>query len=52
MAGDEHQTDPIGPPEGTVFAVGMGAGIATLLGLIGALALVLSAHGDLLRPVA
>lgn len=52
MAGDDDQlSDPIGPPDGTVFAVGIGVGLVTLLGLLAAVALVVSAHGDLLRPV-
>lgn len=51
MAGsdDDEQTDPLPPLDGTRFGVLVGVGLVTLLALIGVVALVLSAHDELLR---
>lgn len=50
MAGsDDEQTDPLPPLDGPNFAVLVGVGLVTLVALIGVVALVVSAHGELLR---
>lgn len=47
--GDDERSEPLPPLDGTRFAVLVGVGLVTLLALIGVAALIVSAHGELLR---